>query len=234
MPTQVTAVLDLATLEQLLGELTPLSVRLGDQGGPNRYFTIDRPTLLEFIPGRGLRIRTSAHAHWTLAGVPIPLTIESATLVLEPSLAPPPAAGKLLFTLKLEELEVKNVPNMIEATLMPLINEGLAVLEGPLGWDFAKTLGVKIPIPPKAAPLESFTLSAGSSSVEVTSEAIVMKLALQMHFVHVGAKVVEEPRVPHSDAPADAKSSEAKSDGDAGPKADGAKKPPSLKPGAAT
>ena len=189
MPTQITAVLDRATLEQLLSELTPLKVMLGGAGAPDRHFTIDRPDLVQFVPGKGVRLRTRAHAQWTLAGLPIPLTIESATLLLEPAIAPPPHPGKLVFTLKIEQLDVKNVPSVIESKLVPLINEGLSALEEPLGWNFAKTLNVHIAIPPQAAPLEAFTLAAGASTVEVTADAIVMKLQLWMHFERLGVKL---------------------------------------------
>jgi hypothetical protein len=194
MATQITALLDLATLEQMLSELLPLHVRLGDHGGPNRYFTVDAPTLVEFIEGRGLRVRTSAKAHWTLMGVPIPLTLKSIMFVLEPQIAPPPEPGKLIFKLKVEELDLKIMPGgIIEEAMLPLINEGLAILEGELGWDFAKTLNIKKEIPPSAAPLEAFTLAAGTAKIAVTKEAIILQLGLEMHFVQVGVKVVDTP-----------------------------------------
>ena len=124
-----------------------------------------------------------------------PLTVESATLLLEPSIAPPPEPGKLLFKLKLEQLDVRNIPSVIESKLVPLVNEGLDSLNAPLGWNFAKTLSARIAIPPTAQPLESFDLSAGQSSLEIREDAIVMRLALEMHFVHVGVKVGTPPIV---------------------------------------
>jgi len=185
MPTQITAVLDRATLEQLLRELTPLHVRPDVK--QDRFFIIDQPSLIEFLPGRGVRIRTSARAQWTVAGLPIPLTIASATFVLEPAIAPAPEKGLLKFKLLLEEIDLKNVPSIVESSLIPLINEALAVLDHPLGWDFAKTLSVRLPISSQATPLEAFTLGAGAASCEVTGEAIVLKLALLMHFEKAGA-----------------------------------------------
>jgi hypothetical protein len=191
MATQITALLDLATLEQMLSELLPLHVRLGDHGGPDRYFSVDEPTLVELIEGRGLRVRASAKAHWTLGGMPIPLTIDSIIFMLEPQIAPPPEPGKLLFKLKVEALGLKNVPGFIEESMVPLINEGLAVLEGAIGWDYAKTLNIKKEIPPLAAPLEAFTLAAGKAHIAVTKEAVILQLGLEMHFVQAGVKVVD-------------------------------------------
>ncbi len=170
-------------------------VWFGDVGGLNCYFTIYQPTVVEFIDGRGLRVRTTAAAHWPVAGMPIPLTIESVLFVLEPQIAPPPERGKLLFKLKVEELSVKNVPGIVEDSMLPLINEGLAVLENAIGWDYAKTLDIHVKIPPKAAPLESFHLSAGKAQVAVTHEAIIVRLALEMHFETMGVKIVDAPTV---------------------------------------
>ncbi len=178
---QLTATIDRATLSELLREVTPLRVKLGS-ATQDRFFTIEPPSLIEFLPARGVRLRTQAHVQWSVAGVAIPLTLESATFVLIPSLAPAPEAGKLVFELKLEQLDLKNVPKMIESTLVPLINDGLAALDKPLGWDFAKTLTHRFAISPKAAPLAAFTLATGRSSLEVTADAIVLSLALEMHF----------------------------------------------------
>jgi hypothetical protein len=198
MPTHITAVLDRGMIEQLLFELTPLKVMLGDGTDQGRHFSIDRPSLIEFIPGRGVRFRTSAHAQWTLAGLAIPLTVESATLVLTPSLAD----GKLLFNIKLEELDVKNVPAMIEKKLVPLINEALDAFEGPLDWNYKKTLSVRLAIPPKALPLEAFTLTPGVASLEVTQDSLKITLALEIHLQQTKPQIVVPPPTAATNKPA--------------------------------
>ncbi len=82
MPVTLTATLDETTVRELLNELLPLRIDLGDENHANRWFQIQPPQLIEFVPDKGIRIQTSAQLHWTVAGMGIPFTILSVRLLL--------------------------------------------------------------------------------------------------------------------------------------------------------
>ena len=181
MPTALTALLDRDTLRSLLVQFTPLRVALDEQD-PDRFFTIDRPDLLEFVAGTGVRIRTSARLQWTLAGITIPVTVNSATFLLEPWLSPPPHPGRLNFRLRLEQMELKNIPAVVDEQVALRANKFLGALGETLGWSFGETLDVRLKMPPHLAPMEAFTLSAGTAKVEVLSDALRLDVGLPMQF----------------------------------------------------
>ena len=181
MPTALSALLDRDTLRSLLEQLTPLRVALDEQD-PNRFFLIDRPDLLEFVAGTGVRIRTSARLQWTLAGMIIPLTVKSATFLLEPWLSPPPHLGRLNFRLQLEQMDLKNVPAMVDEQVALRANKFLGALGETLGWSFGETLSARLAMPAHLEPMEAFTLSAGAASVEVLTDALRLDVSLPMQF----------------------------------------------------
>lgn len=179
MPTLLTALLDKATLSGLFAELMPLHFRL-DDGEPGRTLWIDRPDLLDFVPGSGVRIRTRARL--TYARALPPVTVQSATFLLTPWLSPPPHPGRLNFGLSLEELALKGLLAVAQGQVKALANPYLAQLGDTLGWSFGQTLAVRLGLPPRLHPVEGFTLAAGAATVEVVADALRLTLPLDMHF----------------------------------------------------
>ena len=58
MPVRLSAVLDHSTVEDMLAQLLPLTIDLGDDAHRDRFIQIDPPRLLEFVAERGIRIET--------------------------------------------------------------------------------------------------------------------------------------------------------------------------------
>ena len=209
MPTLITAVLDQSTLHALLDELTPLRVGL-DEKDDDRFFVINQPDLIEFVAGTGVRIRTSARMQWTLAGLAIPIKVNSATFLLEPWLSPTPHVGRLNFRLQVEQIDLKNVPDLVDEQVTLRANEHLAKLGETLGWSFGETLKLQLPMPPMLEPVEAFTLEAGSASVEVLADALRLVVALPMHFrAHAHQSAQEDARAAEPAGPPAPRAAEA-------------------------
>jgi hypothetical protein len=182
MATTITALLDQATLRTLLDQLTPLQIRL-DEAAQDRFLWIDRPDVLEFAAGVGVRIRTRARLQWSLGGIAIPVNLPAATFVLEPWLSPPPHTGRLNFRLKLEAIELGPLPQLVQQQIVLRANQALGALGETLGWSFGQTLSVDLKLPAALGSVERFTLEAGVATVEVLTDALRMVLPLPMQFV---------------------------------------------------
>jgi len=182
MPLSITAVLDAQTLTELIDEVTPLTLNLGDGDPGSRWMRVERPDHLAFVAGKGVRVRTAAQLQWTLAGAALRFTIQSMVLRLEPAVSAFPTAGRLNVRVTVEEADLKNVPRLIDHSLLGLINASLAARPDAIGWNFAKTLGARLKLPASMAPLERFTIDAGDMSLELADASIRATLALPMHF----------------------------------------------------
>lgn len=180
MPVLVSAVLDHGTVKELLAELLPLTIDLGDDEHKDRWIQIDPPQLLEFEEGRGVRIQTGAKLQWTVAGVAIPFTVQMIRFLLSPVIDR--AQGRVNLLITLEETDLKNVPRMIDRGVVGQLNARLSARPDVIGWNFARTLAVRLPLPEAMAPLDHFEMDAGELSIEVGADALRVHLPLPMRF----------------------------------------------------
>src|SRR4051794_36701099 len=136
MPVAITAVLDHQTVAELLSELTPLTINLGEGGQSNRWMQVERPDLVEFVAGQGVRLRTSAKLQWSVAGVPLSFTIQTVSILLKPVIS----GARLNVIPTIESADLKNVPERIDHGIVAHINTRLAAIPEALGWSFGETL----------------------------------------------------------------------------------------------
>jgi hypothetical protein len=181
MPVHIAATLDHATVRQLLSELLPLTVDLGDDSHRDRWIVIEPPQLLEFVPKAGIRVQTGAQLHWTVAGVGVPFTVSSVRLLLTPVVDE--AAARVNLHIKLEDTDLKNVPKAIDRGVVSQLNARLSARPDALGWDYGKTLGLHKELPAKMAPLAAFEMSAGTMQVEIDDASLRLSLPLPMRFL---------------------------------------------------
>jgi hypothetical protein len=178
----ITARLDEATIEQLLGELLPATILLDEEGDKGRWMRIERPGHVDFIADQGLRLQTSGQIQWMAAGLPINLTLNSVQLMLRPEIAGDPHGGRLVFRPALEELDLKNVPGFLDRSVAGIINGKLAKQGDELAWDFGRSLAVDYPLPPSIVPSEAFQLSVRAARVVVLADAVELTLTFDMRF----------------------------------------------------
>lgn len=181
------AVFDVAAVTKLLTQLTPLTIDLGDERHSNRTIEVARPQLVELVAGTGLRVRTSARVQWKLGLLNVPVTISSATVLLRLAISPAPYRLQLLP--HIEDADLKNVPAVVDRTLVDKINQRLAQLA--IGWDFGKTLALRLALPPalKAATSDPdttsdtamrFEMDAATPTLEITQDRVRIGLHLLM------------------------------------------------------
>ncbi|MEO8212068.1 MAG: hypothetical protein ABI560_02700 [Myxococcales bacterium] len=179
---KVTARLDEANVREILGDLLPVTLALDEDGGGARWIRIDPARAIDFVADDGLRVEVGGHLQWKTAGVPLPLTIKSAHLLLRPAVAEDEDGGHLVFHPSLETMDLKNIPGFLDSGIANLINKRLAGEGDRLSWRFARTLRASVPIGQGLAEIASFELSAGSGGVQITNDALLFTVDLGMRF----------------------------------------------------
>jgi hypothetical protein len=179
---KVIARLDEDNVREILSDLLPVTVALDEEGGSARWIRIDPARVIDFVADDGLRVEVGGHLQWKTAGVPLPLTIKSAHLLLRPAVADDADGGRLVFHPSLEAMDLKNVPGFLDTGIANLVNKRLAGEGDRLSWPFAATLRTSVPVGNGLAEIASFELSAGSGRVEITNDALVFTVDLAMRF----------------------------------------------------
>lgn len=180
MPVQITAILNEPTVAEMLRDLTPLVIALGDADQANRWLEIDRPDHVAFVPGEGLRIETTARLSWTVAGATVAFSIRALSILLRPIIND--AIQRINLVASIEQADLKNVPEIIDRTIVSHVNERLASRPDAIGWTFGKTLAVHLAMPQSMAPLDAFDMRAEGAVVEVGSDHLRITAALPMRF----------------------------------------------------
>lgn len=177
----ITAQLDESTVRQLLEQLLPVTVMLDDEDA-DRWFRIDPARSVDFAAGEGLRVAVAGQLSWTLAGVQVMLTIHAAQLLLRPSVVGEGSEGRLLFRPSLEQMDLKNVPGLVDSGIAGLVKLRLENEGDKLAWHFGRDLTARFPLGKDFVDLESFVLGVGTAAVTVLANAIVLDLPLTLGF----------------------------------------------------
>jgi hypothetical protein len=185
MSVRIAATMDGPTVAALLRDLTPLTIDLGEADQSNRWIEIDRPERVTFVTGEGLRIDTTAKLSWTVAGVAVAFTIQALRILLRPVIDA--AAGRLNLAAGIEEADLKNVPEIIDESIVSHVNERLAARPDAIGWTFGKTLAVRLAMPASMAPLDAFEMAAEDAQVEIGGDHLRFSLALPVRFTRNAA-----------------------------------------------
>src|SRR5438128_9187804 len=112
MAIELTARLNLETISTLVHELTPCTVQLGAADEPEKWIQINRPHRVELRPQEGIAIHTTALLQWSVAGLEVPVTIQSVVVLLRP--VPSDAGDRLNVLVTLDSMDLKNIPNLVD------------------------------------------------------------------------------------------------------------------------
>jgi hypothetical protein len=179
-------------LEQALRAITPATLTLGAHGS----VSLETPTRVELVAGRGLRAVCPATVRATVARVEVPLRVASATLLLEPSIAERGGREVVIFKVTLESIDVTALPHVLEAAAVDAINAALIRQETELVWDFRDTLSHRFTLPDIITSLHSLDVIAAWGKVRITEEALVF--AVSIHAVDTASAALG----PLAEAPA--------------------------------
>lgn len=187
------ATFTLADLNEAVTSFTPLEIRLGDLEGKERTLVIDRPLDVTLVAGRGMRIATAARFTWTLAGLEVPVTVQSASLLLLPEIARVEGREVLRFQLVLESADLKMLPSFVDEKFVERVNAALLAEDARPTWKFLDTLTFSVGLPERLRSARALTLTAKWGAVQVTADAL--------HFTVSYTAAVSGPEVPAEATP---------------------------------
>jgi hypothetical protein len=185
---QLCAVLSRDELAQVIGELAPLDVELSRR--PRRALSIGRPSLVELVPGAGLRVSGEARLTWDVAGVSVPVTVRSCRVMLVPKVELRDEGHVLAFEPKIESLDVSNVPGFVASGLIGSLEAAIAAKRDKLAWRFGRRLAVRKMLPERVTPPSRVDLVPAGGDVEVTATSVRLTIELEAH-VRRGALGIE-------------------------------------------
>ena len=102
---------------------------------------------MTLVAARGLRVVCPATLHGSFLRVDVPVSVASATVLLEPSIAPREGRAVLVFKVTVESVDVAALPHLIEDVAVDAINDALVSHDAELAWDFRRTLSHRFTLP---------------------------------------------------------------------------------------
>lgn len=184
MSLHITAKLAEDDLKALLEDLLPLTIDLDPLGADagQRWFRIERPSHVDFVPGEGLDVRAEAALQWTAAGFNIPVTIHELALRIEPVIASDEDGPKLVFRPTIEKGDLAWVPSFLDRALVSRINAALVAEGDLLGWHFGRTLAQRVALPRNLSPVNALSIQAGQVRLEVQDTCFLLELEVSLGF----------------------------------------------------
>jgi hypothetical protein len=170
------------TRDELAGwleELAPIRIHLDDLDETERWLELERPVLVELVPGVGVRLVTSGRLRYALAGFEIPATIRKLVLMLIPEVIPASSSlQSLAFRLEIEDGDLVRVPAFVDQALVRRVNSALTPETTRMIWHFGQSLARNIALSERLEPLDSLRLSVVGGAVGIDDQRICFSVRL--------------------------------------------------------
>lgn len=174
----IEAVVGKEDLIRVAEQFAPLEIKLGDAGGTLR---LEDPCGIALIPTVGLHLQCTAHLHWPVLGMKIPVTIKPLLVRVLPEIDKREKGDALVFKLQIEHADVATVPTIIDNEITNLINRELIKKKVDFGWSFADMLSYDFDLSKILPPVKTLGLKVVGGTVRVTEDALVLAISFQTH-----------------------------------------------------
>jgi hypothetical protein len=158
-------------------DLLPVTIDLDEEPGGGHHLELFEPRHVSLVDGEGLHMTCGARIGWPILGIHVPVTVESVTVMLRPSIPGPPGRDELVFNLEVEAIDFAWAPAVLDDRIAEKINHELAKKAAILSWQFGQTLGHVFKMPPFLHPLDAVALDVAWGKVRVTNEAVVIAVS---------------------------------------------------------
>jgi hypothetical protein len=169
----VEAILLKEELSLLVGQFTPVTIGLGDDGALH----IHDPSDITLVPDVGLRVVCKANLRWAVLGIAVPMTINSLVVLVRPAIAKREGIDALVFKLEIEHIDLALLPKGIDDRVTHLVNRELDAKHVELSWDYAATLNHVFTVPGILHPIERLELTVRGARVTTTGEVMGLAIA---------------------------------------------------------
>ena len=160
----------------VIGRLLPVTVRLDDEPGTERFVVLDAPTDVSLVEGRGLRVVCPGRVEWSLPIGKVDMCGKAAQALLVPSIVTSPRGAALRFALEIEALDFEWVPSLLDQKIAEVIEKRLGA--EPLEWGFEHTFTRSFALPAAVEPPRDIEITVREPSVAVSEIAMTFVLYL--------------------------------------------------------
>jgi hypothetical protein len=172
----IEAVVGIEDLIHVANQFAPVEIKLGDAGGTLR---LEDPSEISLIPTVGLHLKCTAHLHWPVLGMKIPVTIKPLIVRVLPEIDKREKGDALVFKLQIEHADVATVPTIIDNEITNLINRELIKKKVDFAWAFAKMLSYDFDLSNILPPIEALGLKVIGGNVRVTEDALILAVSFE-------------------------------------------------------
>lgn len=170
----------------LVDELLPVTLRLDDEPGTERYVELEDATEVRLVEGRGLRVTCPGRVRWSLPVLgTLEMRIKALTATLVPSVQGDGASASLRFQVDIEALDFEWVPGLVDQGIASIIEKRLAAM--PVAWHFGRTFTNDVVFPEAVEPPRTLATRVREPSCAVTEIAMSFAVYIGAHPSRGGA-----------------------------------------------
>ena len=162
------AIVTSADLQQIVDQLTPAKVPLGERG----HLFFDAPAEVSLVADRGLRIRCHAKLLWPVLGIDVGITVRSMTLLAVPSIASRNGNRVIVITPEVDAIDLAVLPDIADGELRAFLNRELQQKCIEVPWNYKETLDHRFALPEWFRAGSTFDIRSNGASVKVTNDSI--------------------------------------------------------------
>jgi hypothetical protein len=167
------AVVTAKDLQQIVDQLTPATVPLGERG--HLYF--DAPLEVSLVADRGLKVRCHAKVTYPVLGIDVAITIRSMTLMVLPNIESRDGEQVIVLSPEVDAIDLALLPDIGDTELRAFLNRELQQKRIELPWNYRSTLTHRLPLPEWFRESSTFDLRADGAAVKVTNDSIGLAIA---------------------------------------------------------
>lgn len=177
----------------LLAEVAPLRIHFTAGDEDRRFVELELPSEVRFVAGQGVRIVTRGRLRHELAGLGLPFDIRRVQVLFVPELVSGHHGQRLDFRFRIEQVDLENVPGLVESVAIPKMNQALEPEALRLYWELAQALTRSVPLPERLEPLDRFLTSLHSAQLTVTDDALLLRLSVSLAVSRTRARPSNDP-----------------------------------------
>jgi hypothetical protein len=177
----------------LLAEVAPLRIHLTAGDEDRRFVELELPSEVLFVAGQGVRIVTCGRLRHELAGVGLPFDIRRAQVMFIPELVTGHHGQRLDFRFRIEQVDLENVPGLVESVVISKVNQALEPEALGLYWELSQALTLSVPLPERFEPLDRFLTTVRSTQLTVTHDALLLRLSAGLAISRTRTRPSDDP-----------------------------------------
>ena len=184
-----------ATIEQVIYDFAPVRIHLTRTDEDRSFIDLEDPTLVEMVPGRGVRVVCSGRVRYALGPMAVPLRLRRAAVLLVPEVVQgsngAPALG---FGIEIEEGDLELLPGLVEGAIADRVNAVLKPAESPLRCELGALLTKSFKLPERLEPLDCFGIRVRDASVVVDDRGLSLSVTLDLRVSRTRERATDDAR----------------------------------------